>query len=144
MSPRYGALALVLFEVSNLNAAPHLLMTQLDYRGTAHFLNGIAFLITCVLPPRLPRSSVAPAQLSLRPRSPSLLRYTGSRIIGCTILGAVYLREYVCLNDTRGLDAIASSTHHLDARVYPDNHTMVGTSCSTRPTRRCGRRSHVA
>ena len=71
-SPWYGALSLVLFEISNLNAAPHLLMTQLDYRGAAHFLNGIAFLVT----------------------------YTGSRIIGCTVLGAFYLRDYILLDSS--------------------------------------------
>ena len=74
-SPWYGALSLVLFEVSNLNAAPHLLMTQLRYTGIWHFLNGICFLIT----------------------------YTGSRIISCTVIGVLYVRDYANFSGEWGI-----------------------------------------
>ena len=70
VAPWYGALSLILFELSNLNAAPHLLMTQLRYSGPLHFINGVCFLIT----------------------------YTGSRIIACTILGVLYVIDYARLD----------------------------------------------
>lgn len=66
-SPWYGALALVLFEVSNLNGAPHMLMTQKKYSGIWHLLNGLMFLVT----------------------------FTGSRVIACTVVGAFYIKDYV-------------------------------------------------
>lgn len=69
VAPWYGALSLVLFELSNLNAAPHLLMTQLRYTGPWHFLNGVCFLIT----------------------------YTGSRVIACTVIGVMYVRDVALL-----------------------------------------------
>jgi len=69
-SPFYGSLALVLFELSNLNAAPHMLMTQRRYTGIWHMLNGLMFLIT----------------------------FTGSRIIACTVVGGLYIRDYAQMN----------------------------------------------
>ena len=48
-SPWHGALSFVLFEFSNLFLMPHHLMTQLGYRGKAHFWNGIGFFLSCTL-----------------------------------------------------------------------------------------------
>lgn len=70
VAPWYGAISLILFELSNLNAAPHLLMTQLQYTGRWHFLNGLCFLVT----------------------------FTGSRIIACTVVGILYTRDYASLD----------------------------------------------
>ena len=72
VAPWYGALSLVLFELSNLNAAPHLLMTHLRYTGPWHLLNGLCFLIT----------------------------YTGSRVIACTVVGVLYVRDYARMGST--------------------------------------------
>ena len=64
-------LSLVLFEASNLFLMPHHLMTQLDYHGKWHFLNGLAFFATCTL----------------------------ARVFGCVALGISYVRDAATLHE---------------------------------------------
>jgi len=70
-SPWPGILSLVLFEASNLFLMPHHLMTQLDYHGKWHFLNGLAFFATCTL----------------------------ARVFGCVALGISYVRDAATLHE---------------------------------------------
>lgn len=80
-SPWHGSLAFVLFEFSNLFLMPHHLMTQLDYSGKWHFVNGLLFFVSC----------------------------TFVRVLGCIVLGLVYLVDVITLGSSSASSAESGS-----------------------------------
>ena len=78
-SPWHGALSFVLFEFSNLFLMPHHLMTQVQYHGKLHFINGILFFVTCTL----------------------------VRIASCTLLGVYYVVDLATWDPDPSLGAAA-------------------------------------